>query len=231
MTAFVIPAAAGAQDHAGGGVSTDLIGYNIAFAEAYDQTGKPLTEVNKKVTGSRMLNENWGTGTVTLKGGFVLKEVELQFDIFKNELHFRKNNIVYLFVDSVQAFTINYADNNDTTRIEFRSGFPPVEKNTGATFYRVVAGGPKLQLLQFISKEVREKIDYLSPTIKEYARKDNYYVYDAATNTMHLVMLRKKSVLNALPGYTAAINDFAAANNISFKSEADLVKLFTAINR
>jgi hypothetical protein len=218
------------QDHAGGGVSVDPIGANIAFAEAYDKEGKPLTNVNKQVFGSSALNEYWGNGKVTLLNGFVLKNIELQFDLYLNELHFRKDNIVYLFVDSIREFAMDFKDSLDMRSVVFRSGYPAIQKKTGATFYQVLADGKNLQLLNYKTKEVREKYEYLGPVHKEYDTNDAYFIYDVKSGAMKSISLKKNSLLKALPAYAESINAFAVQNNANLKSEKEMIELFKLLN-
>jgi len=220
------------QDHAGGSVSVDPIGYNIAFAEAYDpKTGKPLTEVNKQVAGSSLLNDNWGDGKVLLRNGFTLKNLELQFDLFKNELHFRKNNIVYLFVDSIKEFSMQFKDSLELYSVVFRSGYPGIQKKTDAAFYKVVADGSKVQLLNYESKEVRESYEYLGPMRKEYQQKDEYFVYDVKAGELKSINLKKSSLLKNMPAFADSINAFAGKTNYKLKSEKELTELFNFLNQ
>ncbi|MBL0355378.1 MAG: hypothetical protein IPP72_00135 [Chitinophagaceae bacterium] len=179
------------QDHAGGSVSVDPMGQNIAFAEAYDQkTGKPLTEVNKQVFGSSLLNDNWGNGEVLLQNNFLFKNLELQFDLYKNELHFRKNDIVYLFVDSIKEFSMKFKDSLEMRSVVFRSGFPSIQKKTGASFYQVIADGSNVVLLNYVTKEVRENYQYLGPLRKEYELNNAYYIYEVKTGLMKSISLK-----------------------------------------
>jgi hypothetical protein len=218
------------QDHAGGGVSIDQIGANIAFAEAYDKEGKPLTNVNKQVFRSSVLNDNWGTGTVILKNGFVFKNVALQFDLYSNELHFKKNNIAYLFVDSLREFTMQFKDSLDDLTVTFSNGYPTIQKNTGATFYQVLASGAKLQLLNYKTKEVREKYEYLGPVRKEFQANDAYFIYDVTSGIIKSINLKKNGLLKALPQYASVINAFADKSKYNLKSEKEVIELFALLN-
>lgn len=219
------------QDHAGGGVSIDQAGANIAFTEAYDKDGKPLTNVNKQVFGSPLLNDNWGNGRAILKNGFVLKNLELQFDLYRNELHFRKNNIVYLFVDSIKEFSFEFKDSLEMRSVVFRNGYPAIQKKTGNDFYQVVADGGNVQLLNYKTKEIREQYEYLGPLHKEYELKDAYFIYLVKTGELKSVSLKKSSLLKALPAQAAMINAVADKNNVSLKSEKEVIELFNQLNQ
>ena len=219
-----------AQDHAGGGVSANPIGYNIAFAEAYDEKGKPLTEVNKQVAGSPVLNENWGTGRVKLANGFVLTNADLQFDLFSNQLHFKRNNIAYAFADALKEFSMEFKDSDQVRAVTFRSGYPAIKKKTESTFYQLIAGGDKVQLLNYVSKEIRENYTYMGPVRKEYQLNNAWYVYDIKTGTIQNINLSKTSLLKALPAFAEAIHLFADSKNYKLKSEKEVIELFAVLN-
>lgn len=230
ISAISTTAIAIAQDlPAAGGVSNNIIGHS-AFAEAYDVNGRPLTEVNKVVAGSPALNENWGRGQVQFLNGFVFKNVELQFDLFNNELHFKKENLVYAFVDAIKEFRLEFTDNERLQSVIFRSGYPDIQKKTAGTFYKVIADGGKLQLLDFCSKEVRENYTYGGPVKKEYQLNDAYYVYDVKTGDLKYINLSKASIVKAFPAYADLIKKIADEKDYSLKNEAEMAALFKLIN-
>ena len=172
------------------GVSNNIIGHS-AFIEAYDHSGQPLTEVNKKITGTTVLNENWGKGHVVLENGFLLNNVELQFDLFANELHFRKDSIAYAFVDALKEFSFEFRDDELVKTVTFRSGYPAIQKKNGDAFYQVLADGPNAQFLNYISKEVREDYVYGGPVKKTYKINEVHYIYDAKTGDIRAFNMNK----------------------------------------
>jgi hypothetical protein len=217
-----LPAAAGA--------SNNIIG-NTAFVEVYDNTGKPLTSTNKEVLGSPFLNETWGKGEVRLKNGFLLKNAELQFDLYDNELHFKKDNIAYKFVDSLKEFAMEFKDGEEMQSVFFRSGYPPIEKKYTPSFYQVLADGKKVQLLKYVSKEIREKYNYMAPLSKEYQLSVSYYVYDAVTGTIKNIKLSKNVLIKAMPQYENSIRMFSKKKDYKFNSENEIVQLFIELNQ
>ncbi|MEP6712713.1 MAG: hypothetical protein ABJA37_09870 [Ferruginibacter sp.] len=219
-----------AQDlPAASGVSNNIIGHT-AFVEAYDENGKPLTEVNKKVAGSPVLNENWGKGQVRFINDFLFQNMELQFDLYTNELHFRKDSIGYSFVDLIKEFSLEYTEEDKVKSATFRSGYPSIQKKTSTTFYKVLASGPNVHLLDYVSKQVRENYTYAGPLRIEYKTEDEYFLYDVKTGNIKNVNLSRSSLLKALPAYADAIKKIADDNNYNFKSENEVIKLFKALN-
>lgn len=200
------------------------------LTETQDANGRPLTEVNKLIAGSPVLNENWGKGDVIFRNGSILKNVDLQFDLSTNELHFRKNNTVFAFTDSIQEFSMEYIEDDQMKNVTFRSGYPPVLKRTGAFFYQVIAGGDKVQFLKYVSKQIQESQAYAGPTTKEFKLSGTYYAYNVLTNEITAVSLNKSSIVKALPTYTGPIKKIAEERNYSLKTEAEVAALFRLLN-
>jgi hypothetical protein len=203
---------------------------NYSFTELYAENGKPLSTANKEIGGSPFLNENWGKGEVWLQNGFRLKNLELQLDADKNELHFRKNNIAYKFVDSLKEFSMEFKDGELTQYVLFRSGYPPIEKKSIMAFYQVVADGKKVQLLKYLSKEIREKYKYGSPVTKEYQLAVHYYIYDVSTGTIKAVNPGKESLIKTMPLYEKNISLFSKLKKYKLKSENEMKELVIAVN-
>jgi hypothetical protein len=141
-----------------------------AFVEGYDIKVRPFTgKANENIEGTPKLNENWATGEVRLSNNFLLKNVQLQFDLYENEVYFMKDNIVYTFADPVKEFTFSYGDGSDEKRVLFRKGYPDFQNHNDNTFYQVLSDGDKVQLLKFIYKRIEEPDTYVSPGKKLYA--------------------------------------------------------------
>ncbi len=217
------------------GAFTQTLPNNIdphsGFIEAYDVNGKPFAASNKPVAGLSVLNDSWGKGEVKFRNGFTLKDMDLKFDLFSNELHFRKDSIEYSFVDPLKEFTMVYPQNDEMRSVVFRSGYPRQERKTENTFYQVVADGQKLQLLNYMSKQVREEYEYLNPVTKSYQLDNAYFVYDVKSGVLKKVNLNKTSFMKALPKYADAIQKFSAEKNYKLNSEIEAKELFQNLNQ
>jgi hypothetical protein len=214
---------------AAAGVSNNILGHT-AFVEAFDVNGKPLTEVNKKVAGSSVLNENWGMGEVRFRNGFTFKNVELQFDLFSNELHFRKDGVGYSFIDPVKEFSMAYSENDLLVPVTFRAGYPGIKKNTENTFYKMVTAGNHFHLLNFVTRQIREQYEYTGPIKHSYQAENAFFVYDVKAGTMKAINPGKSPLLKAFPSYANAIRSFSEEKNYKLKSEAELDELFQHLN-
>jgi hypothetical protein len=64
--------------------------------------------------------------------------------------------------------------------------------------------------------------------VKTFRKVDKYYVL--ADNTLQPVKLSKNDLLAQFGGQSTKVEAYATANNLSFKKEADVVKLFQYYN-
>ena len=84
MSLFLV-SGVNAQSIVSGGVSTNV------YVEAYNIRGRPFNNPEAtNIEGSPLLNQNWGLGTVYFKDGSVAQNVELRFNLEKNELYFNR---------------------------------------------------------------------------------------------------------------------------------------------
>jgi hypothetical protein len=82
-----------------------------SVVEVFDEEGRPMSSAfRKNVTGPPLLNPEWGSGTIFFKNGKVTPLMEIQFNLQKNELYFRRDGKSFMFSDSVSGFRVIYAD-------------------------------------------------------------------------------------------------------------------------
>jgi hypothetical protein len=191
--------------------------------------GNPFTsKANQNIEGSPLLIDNWTMGEVKLANGFLLKNVELQFDLYENELYFRKDNQVFTFADPVKEFNFNYTDQGAEKHVLFRKGYPDFDNHNDNSFYEVITDGNKVQLLKFLYKRIQEVNAYASPGKKEYADEEELFVYDVQKKSIIKIKSDKTSLLKALPGYENAINTFLSGKKKI--SQNELISLIQQLN-
>ncbi len=201
-------------------------------AEAYDVSGRPLSNVNKiDIDGSPMLSDTWGSGIVKFEGGKQIAFDELQFSLFENELRFRKNKTEFAFADPVKEFKISYTKEGESMVGIFRNGYPDNSKKTIASYYQVLADGNKLHLLKYSSKSIQDNYSYGGPMRKIYKESYEYFLYDAKNETIKPVKFDKASLTKALPDFENAIDEFSKTKKNKLRTEADAVELLNYLNQ
>jgi hypothetical protein len=199
---------------------------NSAFAEAYDVNGKPFTSKSlENIEGSPMFSTDWNLANITFSNGKIVKNIPVQFNLEDNQLYFKKGDTILLFADPVASFQFAYTNDNAKKLAYFRNGYPSIQKNTGDTYYQVLADGP-MQLLKYSYKSIAQRSDY-NQVKYEYQLWQNLFAYNASTHVI-IKIKDKSSLTNAFPVYAKAINDFAVQKNSKLKSTQSMIMLMNA---
>lgn len=204
-----------------------------AFADSYDINGTPFTEVNKKeVDGSPFLNEVWGSGSVVMKDGRNFKNIPLQFNLFTNQVYFKKDNITYAFATPVSTCTLSYNDENGVPKtIEIQSGFPEAGNKDASTFYMVLAGGEKFKLLKYSYKIIGKAYNYGNPERNVFQDRTEMYIYDVVSGTLTEIKQTKEALLKAFPQYHVAVDASVTGKGSKMRSDDEMIAMVTAMNK
>lgn len=202
------------------------------MVEAYNIRGRPIVNKdNNNIEGSPLLSEEWSKGTVYFRDGGIAKDIDIKFNLEKNELYFNRNGELFLFNDPVLSFRILLQAEGNTDELLFRSGYPVNGRFSKETLYEVIADGSKFQLLNFRFSYPSDIYVYGSTgSKKKFTPSEEIYVYDVAFGKMTKVKRSESSVSDALPDLRAKINQLTAANKLKLKSNDDLKKLFDLLN-
>jgi hypothetical protein len=128
------------------------------------------------------------------------------------------------FVLPVAGFSLAIKDKLEI----YRNGFPDIDNFTSKSYYQVLFdGGIKLVLKS--TKTLIEIKPYNSPTTeKKFVENAIYYVFQ--NNVMTKFKPSKKDFLDLFKSKSAEIADFIKNENIDFKKNADLTKVFVFYN-
>ncbi len=205
---------------------------DFAFENMYDLSGKKIESSEKlDVVGTAMLNENWAKGIVKLKSGRQFRDVDLQFNVSKNELQFMKKGVAYTFVEPVVEFSFSYLENEQSHLVFFRSGYPDFRKQNANSLYEVITIGKNVHLLKYLSKNIKQTYEYSGPTKKEYALSEDWYVLDVKNNKLSLIKKDIVSLSKALPDYAASIHQLVKEKKYKLKEDEGITSLINDLNR
>lgn len=202
------------------------------MVEAYNIRGRPIVNKdNDNIEGSPLLSNEWSKGTVYFRDGGIAKDIDIKFNLEKNELYFNRSGELFLFNDPVLSFRILLQAEGNTGELLFRSGYPVNGRFSKETLYEVIADGPKFQLVNFRFSYPSDIYVYGSTgSKKKFTPSEEIYVYDVAFGKMTKVKRSESSVSDALPDLKAKINQLIATNKLKLKSNDDLKKLFDLLN-
>jgi hypothetical protein len=209
------------------------VSYNSSyFVEAYDANGNAFTsKKNPDAEGSPMFFDGWTKGQVRFKNGFLLKEVDLQFNLQYNSPYFRKDSIMYAFVDPIQEFRLFFKTKEGDTVFLFRCGYPETGFNSPASFYQVLADGNNFQLLKYVTKSAQENYQYGQAARKIYKQAEQLYAYDIKRNRIVKVRKDRGALADAITEHSKTITRFAEEKKYKMKSEKEIIELFNLLNQ
>ena len=200
----------------------------LSFDAVLNLTG---TMVNKNgVDENGLLYPYWSKGIVNFNNGKQLRDVELQFNLVKNELYFKNNNRPNRFADSVKTFFIVDTANGVSRVATFNNGYPGWGEQTGNTYYLVLTSGPSLHLLKYIVKKKREVYEYGSAAKTVYDLEEEMVIYDVNNNSIKKIKNTAASLTKALPGYAATIQQSLKDNQSKHLSLGQIMEIIRQIN-
>lgn len=210
-----------------------LFYYKPANAQVLlDVKGEPIKENSyTEVEGNSFLINDWLSGSINLENN---KDVtaSLKYDIFANVLLFKKENGEILAVkNKIRGFTLNNTNSeiSNISPLVFVNGYPTTGKQTEGSFYQLIADG-KVRLLKYYKKSIDERpgTSYTASVTKSFKLLQVYYIFRDGNLTE--IQPNKKSILKLFDDHTAQLDTYLKANNVNFKSDKDLQKLFTWYN-
>ncbi len=203
------------------------------YMDVYDNSGKKIdADGHAFLSGSPMLNNNWGTGSVAFTNGKQLSGLPLQFNVQKNQLYFKRDSTVFGFADKVAAFTMTYNDDaGNQHEVYFKSGYPNNRGEATSFLYQVINDGPNVQLLKALESNIDQHYVYGAAAKESYVVSAKLYIYNVRKNILFSVGRNKHSLERALPEYKDEIEKYAADNNVSFNDEKEISELITSLNK
>lgn len=201
---------------------TSLNGASGSIVEVYDAMGRPLTAKDRNaVTGSPMLNENWGTGTIKFHNGRTLQNASLRFNLFTNRLFYKVDELEFILVDPIDEFSFSYEENGKERSVLFRNGYPGTAPGGRELFYEVLSDGPRFQLLKRNYKTIQDFYDYSAAPAKTFRLASELFVFDAQLQTFTMIKI-KQPLHESAPVLAAEIEKTGSPVG-KFHSEKDLV--------
>lgn len=195
-----------------------------------DLKGEPLLAKNEVSTdGSAFFSNEWSRGSLTLVSGKKYSSILLKINLQTDDVHYLLEETKAERVAGkgiVKQVDFKLSDQQDSIR--FRSHFPSVEKNDLLTFYQVLVDGEVI-LLKRIKRIFIEEKAFNSATITHRFDTDNSY-FICLNKKMIKLKRNRTNILELLTDQRSNLENYLSKNNISFKSDQDLKKLFEYYN-
>ncbi len=183
-----------------------------------------------KLGESFLFNANWVSGVVYFKSGKQYNDGKLQFDIYKNELHFNNNGEANVFAEPVLRFTLVDTTKGAAGLAVFRCTYPATGMKSEKTFYQVLATGPNVHLVKYLSEKSEDIYQYSMASKTVYSVKEDWYVYDVKNNKLQWINKSASSIEKALPIYAARIEELLKGKNGKRLGDDEIVILTNKLN-
>lgn len=178
-----------------------------------------------EVKGTPYFIDKWMEGSVTIDRG-TYKSLLIKYDVHEQELYFLKNEMSYVFTEPVISFTLKPNPADSTSFMRFIKGLSGngLKENQ---YVQVLATG-KIDLYRSDIKKMSELNEINRGVVLNFTTSTRYYV--KKDNTITLIKLNKQELIDLVKDKEAVMQEYINANKISFKKEADMIRLIRHYN-
>ena len=177
--------------------------------DVFTMSGSRITSTDfSEVYGTPNFLPNYVHGTVIFENGKVYREGLLQLNLVTNQVQFLYNGKPLVFAEPVKSFTLIDTSGGKTRSAWFNSGYPDYGAHHPNNFYQVLAIGPKVQLLKFISKHTSEQYQNSSLSKVYFKTNEDLFIYDVNSEELHYISNSASSIEKALgPAAEALVHE------------------------
>lgn len=182
----------------------------------------------KETKGSYYYNDKWYNGTIKLFSGEEVQAYPLKYDMKMNQIDIKVNNTIKVIsIGAVKEITW-LKPNGKYEILKNLSIYKDLE---GYGFLSVLSEG-KLSLLKktelnLLDANYNTAMDVGSQSDK-YVKKEIYYIKSG--DEIIQIKKKKKNILNKFEDKAEKVELFASENNLNFKDDVDLEKIFNYYN-
>lgn len=202
---------------------------STSFAQVQIQdplSGKVLS-VSKYggISGNPFLSDQWMTGEVSLKRG-KYTNLELKYDAFSNMLYFNRDGEMFEFQDEVISFLLMPSKKDISANIYFVKGLESGDFGRNQFLQEMCKGKIGLYKLMVVFVAEMNKIN--EGVVKTFQKSDKYFF--KVNDQLALARFNKKEILAICGERQSDVDAYATAAGLSFKKEADVVKILAYYN-
>ena len=220
-------------------IAVDAVGQSISsnvstnfFVEAYNIRGRPFTNPDaSNIEGTPLLNQDWGKGTVYFKDGAVAQNIDLKFNLEKNELYFNRDGEMFVFNDPILSFRMTYSSSTGKKEVHFRSGYPVNGRLLKETFYEVLEDGAKFQFVAYRFTYLADSYRYGGQSKKLFTENEELYIYDVSFGKISKIKRSESSLAEALPDLKDKVSTIIRDQKLKLKSNDDNKKIIAELNK
>jgi hypothetical protein len=182
-----------------------------------------------QVKGSPFLLGQSFPGSITYKGGKVLSDTKVLYDLYHQKAGVDQNNQIFEAADPIEEFTLLLPAKYGGDKLVFKSGYLYGDFK-GGTYYNVLADGEKAALLKlFKNKLLPDPANAMAKDKRVFEQYHEYYLYNKITKELHKIKLKEKDVLKALDN-EAPVKDHLSKHPVDFSKEDEVINFINQYN-
>ena len=181
------------------------------------------------VGGSPYYNNAFVPATIVLKSGKKFEDILVKFDLFSNEVLFKQNNVELVLQSVWKVYHYDIPGDTTSNRTLFQAGFPPIEKKTSSTIYKVEAGGNNVYLLNHYSKKLMEIYNGYSK-LKKFENEEKWYIYSSDGGIQN-VKLNKKQIETFFSKEVQKVQSLVSEHHLNLNKKGDIIQLINLLDR
>lgn len=183
-----------------------------------------------EVGGSLFLSADYVPASVLINKDKTVTDVPVKFNIYSNAIMVLKDGSE-LKLESFELVSYDETANDGSVKhYKFKAGYPEIDNHTDKSIYQVLSIGPKVHLLKFLSQKVEDASTLGDYSRREIVTSEQLYIY-VPGGEIKRIKTSKQSVMDALPGMSAKIDEIINANKLKLKSEAEITALVEELNK
>ncbi len=183
----------------------------------------------ENVEGSPYLDNVFHNARIRTQSGFDTTGVQVKFNAYGNEFIFLEKGIE-LALDSVDMVSYSDVENGKLTEFTFKAGYPKIDNQNSNSIYRIMASGPKYQLLKYYSKKLEDVKSMGEYNKKEFVTIENLYIYKEG-GEIKKVKADKKAIQEAFPELSDRVEALVSEKKLKLKKDTDIALLIEELNK
>lgn len=172
------------------------------------------------INGNPFLFEKWVEGEVILKQG-KYTNLELKYDAFSKTLYFNKNGEMFEFQDEVISFLLMPQKDDKSKPLLFVKGIETSDFGKNQ-FVQLLHNG-RIGLYKSTIVFVSEMNKINEGVVKTFQQSERYY--SKINDRLEMIKFSKKDIMAFLADRSAEVEKYATSTSLSFKKEADVIKI------
>lgn len=201
-----------------------------AIVEAFDINGNSLVSLKKmNVEGSPYVDSRWLIGRVVFANGRVVNKLPIRFDLNKQTLQFRQDSLSYFFSDIVREFTLPVGENDTSTVLIFRSGYPANSQFSTNYFYNILVSGKNFHLVKAVICRLQDKYAYIGESSQQYITTEELFLFDVQENQFIKFKKDRKKLPSKILNYNSEAKAYVEKNSLD--KEYNLAEWVVLLNK